>query len=154
MCTTDLVSRGTGLIGNEKRDHVFQKNKVLGIFKISYDMSTGWTCHVFSIYLQKLTLIPLSIFYSEEHKHYGDKFVRVCFAKVNIYSGIHRILCVKFYLYDVHFLRLSHISAETLYWYSNSICFIINHSPHQNSVSTKIQSGTCMVFKRPPWERL
>ncbi|XP_022316015.2 kynurenine--oxoglutarate transaminase 3-like [Crassostrea virginica] len=30
---------------------------------------------------KKLTLIPLSIFYSEEHKHYGDKFVRVCFAK-------------------------------------------------------------------------
>ncbi|XP_011423087.2 kynurenine aminotransferase [Magallana gigas] len=30
---------------------------------------------------KKLTLIPLSIFYSEEHRHYGDKFVRVCFAK-------------------------------------------------------------------------
>ncbi|XP_061182957.1 kynurenine--oxoglutarate transaminase 3-like isoform X1 [Saccostrea echinata] len=30
---------------------------------------------------KKLTFIPLSIFYSEEHRHFGDKFVRICFAK-------------------------------------------------------------------------
>lgn len=31
---------------------------------------------------QKFTVIPLSIFYSQEHRHLGEKYVRICFAKV------------------------------------------------------------------------
>ena len=32
--------------------------------------------------LQKLASIPPSAFYSKEHKHMGENFIRLCFIKV------------------------------------------------------------------------
>ena len=39
-------------------------------------------CFLSFILFQKLSAIPPSAFYGQEHKHLGEKYVRFCFIKV------------------------------------------------------------------------